>query len=70
MFQWETNRDGKVTYEEFCNYFAQVSASIDRDDYFELMMRNAWHLAGGEGWCENTTIKRELVIGPNGEQSV
>lgn len=70
MYQWDSNKDGTVTFEEFCDYYASVSASIDRDDYFELMMRNAWHLAGGEGQCENTTIKRELVIGPDGEQSV
>jgi len=34
------------------------------------MMRNAWHIAGGEGACANTTIPRHLVVGPNGEQKV
>jgi Ca2+-binding EF-hand superfamily protein len=43
--QWDTiNKDGKVTLEEFEDYYKDVSASIDRDDYFELMMRNAWKL--------------------------
>jgi hypothetical protein len=47
-----------------------VSASIDGDDYFELTIRNAWHLDGGEGACANTTIPRELVIGKDGSQKV
>jgi len=61
MSVWETrNRDGIVTVEEFEDYYKDISASIDGDDYFELMIRNAWHIDGGEGWCENTTIKRVL----------
>ena len=45
MSQWDTlNKDGKVTLEEFEDYYKDVSASIDRDDVFELMMRNAWKL--------------------------
>ena len=47
-----------------------VSASIDDDDYFELMMRNAWHISGGEGWCENTANRRVLVVHSDGSQEV
>ena len=71
MAQWDTiEKDGTVTFEEFANYYKDVSASIDGDDEFELMIRNAWHIAGGEGWCENTTIPRHLVTDPDGTQRV
>lgn len=71
MAQWDTNvRDNKVTVDEFIDYYKDVSASIDEDDYFELVIRNAWHLDGGEGQYENTTIKRELVTDAQGNQSV
>lgn len=67
MSQWDTcTKDGKVTLEEFYEYYNDVSASIDEDDYFELMMRNAWHIAGGEGASANTTIPRHLVTDAQG----
>ena len=35
--------DGQVTPNEFVNYYRTVSAAIDDDDYFELLLRGAWH---------------------------
>lgn len=69
-FDSPSNKDGKVTVDEFCEHYALVSASIDEDDYFELMMRNAWHLSGGEGWCENSSCRRVLVTHTDGRQTV
>lgn len=45
MSQWDTQEaDGIVTFDEFCDYYEGVSCSIDRDDYFEVMMKSAWKL--------------------------
>lgn len=70
MNNYDLSRDGKVTLAEFIESYQWVSASIDTDDYFELMMRNAWHISGGEGWCENTSNLRVLVIHFDDSQEV
>ena len=62
MDQWDTQeKDSIITMDEFVEYYTDISAAIDSDDYFELMMRNAWHISGGEGSTENTTCIRALV---------
>ena len=36
--------DRKVSTNEFLDYYSNVSASIDDDEYFKLMITNAWNL--------------------------
>lgn len=67
---FDGNKDGSVTPIEFIQYYQNVSSSIDDDDYFELMIRNAWHISGGEGWCENSSCRRVLVVHTDGRQTV
>lgn len=38
--------DGSVTLEEFIDYYSNISSSVDNDDYFELIMNNAWNIKG------------------------
>ena len=40
----DANRDGKVTKDEWDEYYAAVSSSVDNDDHFVLLMKNAWKL--------------------------
>jgi hypothetical protein len=46
--------DHIVTKEEFEEYYNCISCSIEDDDYFALMMNNAWNLDGSmvyqKGW--------------------
>ena len=47
-------REGVVTMDEWLEYYNNVSMSIDNDEYFQLMMNNAWNLDGNKvtkkGW--------------------
>lgn len=41
---FDTDGDGIITREEFIDYYREISPSIDSDEYFALMMTNAWKL--------------------------
>ena len=47
------DRDGKVKLGEFIEYYTNISSTIDNDEYFELMITNAWNLNNvsyAKGW--------------------
>jgi len=55
----EDSRDGIIKMHEWIEYYNNVSMSIDDDEYFKVMMNNAWNLDnskvtkkgwGGEVW--------------------
>lgn len=70
MNNYDIDQDGIITLDEFMEAYQWISASIDTDDYFELMMRNAWHMGGGEGWAENTANLAVLVTYNDGRQEI
>ena len=43
------DKDGHVTHAEFQEYYENISASVDDDDYFALMMQNAWKVSETAG---------------------
>jgi len=51
----EDARDGKITMEEWFEYYNNVSMSIDTDEYFAAMMNSTWNLDGSKvtkkGWA-------------------
>jgi Ca2+-binding EF-hand superfamily protein len=47
LTQWDTlEADGIVTKQEFIEYYKNVSACVDTDEYFQAMMIKAWDLDG------------------------
>ena len=50
----EDSRDGNINMTEWLEYYNNVSASIDDDQYFEVMMTSAWNLDSAKvtkkGW--------------------
>ena len=40
----DANKDGIITREEWNEYYAAVSSSIDNDDHFVQLMKMAWRL--------------------------
>ena len=42
----DRNNDGKISQEEWIEYYSAVSASVDNDDHFVQLMRTAWKLDG------------------------
>eukprot|EP00811_Abedinium_folium_P034890 NODE_7732_length_1554_cov_7.458304.p1 GENE.NODE_7732_length_1554_cov_7.458304~~NODE_7732_length_1554_cov_7.458304.p1 ORF type:complete len:345 (+),score=123.44 NODE_7732_length_1554_cov_7.458304:84-1118(+) len=64
------DHDGRVGPEEFCKYYQGVSASIDDDGYFELMLRNAWHMSGGVGQSQCTSCLHVCVEHSDGSETI
>ena len=57
LSQWSYVRKEKViTFEDFLDYYSDMGASITRDDYFELMVRNDWRVPGSENPTEEKRV--------------
>lgn len=43
MSLWDTQvKDGIVTFEEFSDYYRDVSSAIETDEEFEKVMQSIW----------------------------
>jgi len=40
----DKNGDGQITKSEWNDHYAAISASVDNDDHFCLLMKNAWKI--------------------------
>jgi hypothetical protein len=68
--QWDTlERDGVITFDEFLEYYRDISAAIPMDDYFELMICNAWRMAP-PGADSSAHATRVLVTFENGRSEM
>lgn len=63
--------DGEVTQDEFIEYYTNISASIDNDEYFAIMMNNSWNLSGDantykkqeKGWANQSPVRNNAFVG-------
>jgi hypothetical protein len=63
--------DGQITLEEFVEYYTNISASIDLDEYFALVMNNAWNLTGDaptyqkhkKAWADQSPDRKNQYAG-------
>lgn len=57
-----TETDNIITLEEFMEYYENISMTIDNDEYFEILLNNAWNLnnqnTNNKAWA-NTTEEKE-----------
>jgi Ca2+-binding EF-hand superfamily protein len=70
MRLWNKDGDEKISWAEFLDYYSTISACVENNEYFELMMRNCWHMSGGTGAAANTTCRRVLVTFMDDSQRV
>ena len=54
------SKDRSITLEEFNEYYNNISMSVDNDDYFDLILNNAWNLDGSrvtkKGWAADSDV--------------
>ena len=53
LMHGQGSRDKKIDFDEFIEYYNNVSMSVEDDRYLELMMTNAWNLNNvsySKGW--------------------
>jgi hypothetical protein len=57
--------------DEFVEYYTNISASLDNDEYFALMMNSSWNLSGDansykkveKGWANASPEKKNQYVG-------
>eukprot|EP00667_Euglena_gracilis_P006635 EG_transcript_6694 len=67
---WDKADDAPVTWADFLDYYADISAGLPADDDFELLMRSVWHISGGTGKFASVSCRRVLVTHLDGTQSL
>lgn len=58
-----------ISESDFIDYYCDLSACIDNDSYFELLVRNSWKVGGGKNPVKGGTI-RVVVTHMDGTSTV
>lgn len=41
---WDLEEDASVSFGDFMDFYCDVHAVVESDDFFELLMRNCWRI--------------------------
>ena len=52
--------EGKVTRNEFVNYYTNIGACIDDDEYFNQIVRGVWKVSGSSPSNNNDSLSSML----------
>eukprot|EP00758_Cryptobia_borreli_P003146 Tbor_TRINITY_DN3557_c0_g1::TRINITY_DN3557_c0_g1_i1::g.2926::m.2926 len=67
---WLLPSDASITLDEWEYCYTDISAGIDIDDYFELMMRSCWHIPVVCDNSKNSSYRQVLVYYKDGHQTI
>lgn len=60
--------ENRVTLSEFINYYSNIGASIESDEYFSVMICNAWKVSGDVGFQDGR--KKVLITRSDGNKVI
>ncbi|KAI3386993.1 hypothetical protein SNEBB_004800 [Seison nebaliae] len=69
-FEASSSKDEVITRDEFYNYYSGVSASIDNDAYFDLMMKNSWNINMNLNVGLYNRPTRKMMAPPGGKSTI
>jgi hypothetical protein len=61
-FDGGVNTDDKVTRDEFIDYYTNISACIDSEEYFDLLLRSVWDLHRTAMNLNNETVSNRRYL--------
>lgn len=58
---------GKITRDEFINYYHNISAALRDDDYLEIILRRTWHIGDDVGLTKLMQQKEKQAAASGGK---
>ena len=65
---WDKNLDGFINWHEFVDFYRDISAALETEAHFEMILRNAWSFNFVETHTIKTIGRRVLVSLKNGHK--
>jgi hypothetical protein len=63
---WDKNHDGFINWNEFVDFYRDISAGLEEDAHFEMTLKNAWNFTFVTRQVVKVEGRRVLVTHKNG----